>query len=111
MKNNPIVIICGEPNSIFSEIFYKSLNNYKTKKPIVVIGSEKLLLMQLRFLKKKMSFNNIFFRDNKIYNMKSDKINIINVDYNFKNHLKKFLLNQINIYWNVLKKVFLLLNL
>ena len=60
MKNNPIVIICGEPNSIFSEILYKSLNNYKTKKPIVVIGSEKLLLMQLRFLKKKMSFNNIF---------------------------------------------------
>ena len=45
--------------------------------------------MQLRFLKKKMSFNNIFFRDNKIYNMKSDKINIINVDYNFKKPFEK----------------------
>ena len=89
MKNNPIVIICGEPNSIFSEILHKSLNNYKTKKPIIVIGSKNLLLKQLRFLKKKMSLNNIFFRDNKIYNMKSDKINIINVDYNFKKPFEK----------------------
>ena len=89
MKNNPIVIICGEPNSIFSEILCKSLNNYKSKKPIVVIGSEKLLLKQLKILKKKIKFNNIFFKDNKIYNIKSNKINIINVDYNFKRPFEK----------------------
>ena len=89
MRNNPIIIICGEPNSIFSEILYKSLNNYKTKKPIVIIGSKKLLLKQLKFLKKKINFNNVFFKDNKIHNLESNKINIINVDYSFKRPFEK----------------------
>ena len=35
----PIIIISGEPNSIFSEILVKSFKSYKNKKPIILIGS------------------------------------------------------------------------
>ena len=46
MKNKPIVLIAGEPYSIFFEIFLKSLKKIKIKKldnPIILIGSKKLL--------------------------------------------------------------------
>ena len=32
MNSNPIIIVAGEPYSIFSEIFFKTLIKYKLKK-------------------------------------------------------------------------------
>ena len=43
MSNKPILIVCGEPNSIFSEILVKSFNHYKSHKPIILLGSYDLL--------------------------------------------------------------------
>ena len=54
MKNSPLIILLGEPNSIFSEILFKTYksNSIKDiKKPIVVIGSIKLLRSQMKLLK------------------------------------------------------------
>ena len=51
MKFDPILIVTGEPNSIFSEILLKSINKIKIKKPIIVISSLKLLRMQMKRLK------------------------------------------------------------
>ena len=48
MNKKPILIICGEPNSIFSEIIIKSFKKFKSKKPILLIGSHKLMLSQLK---------------------------------------------------------------
>ena len=42
MNYKPIIIINGEPNSIFIEIFLKSLKN-KFKSPIILISSLDLL--------------------------------------------------------------------
>ena len=47
MRNKPILIVAGEPKSIFLEIFFKSLNKVKSKKPIILIASYKLLMMQM----------------------------------------------------------------
>ena len=44
----PILIICGEPNSIFSEIIFKALKKYKNKNPIVLIGSYDLIMKQFK---------------------------------------------------------------
>ena len=46
--NKPIAIIAGEPNSISSEIIFKSwkLRKQYTHKPIVIIGSIDLLNKQ-----------------------------------------------------------------
>ena len=59
MNFKPIIIICGEPNSIFSEILIKSFKRYKFKKPIVLIGSYKLISLQLKKLKLKWKINKI----------------------------------------------------
>ena len=34
MKTKPIIIVSGEPKSIFFEIFFKSQRLYKSKSPI-----------------------------------------------------------------------------
>ena len=35
MKNEPIIIVAGEPYSIFLEIFFKSVKRNIFKKPII----------------------------------------------------------------------------
>ena len=43
MKSKPILIVNGEPNSIFIEILFKSIKYKKYKSPIVLISSYKIL--------------------------------------------------------------------
>ena len=80
----PILIVCGEPNSIFSEILIKAFKKYKNKNPIILIGSTNLLKKQLQKLNFNNNLNQINFHDNKFLNIKKNKINIINKKYNFK---------------------------
>ena len=42
MRSKPIIIINGEPNSIFLEILLKSLKAKSYKSPLVLISSLKL---------------------------------------------------------------------
>ena len=88
MKINKIIIILGEPNSIFSEIlfkYFKSKEFFKNKKKIILIGSISLLQKQLKLLKIKLKNN--FNKIKNIEEAKVNKINIININYNNK---KKF---------------------
>ena len=43
MNSKYILIINGEPNSIFSEIFFKALKKEKFKNPIILISSKKII--------------------------------------------------------------------
>ena len=56
MKIKPILIVAGEPNSIFIEILIKSLIKKKIKSPIVLIVSINVFLLQLQKLKIKFPF-------------------------------------------------------
>ena len=89
MKSSIILVVNGEPNSIFSEIFVKSINKVKVKNPIIYIFSEKLLKKQMKKLKlnKKIKLINI----NKIndYNLSNNSINLINIDYKQKKPFEK----------------------
>ena len=51
MNYRPIVIVAGEPNSIFLEIFFKSLKKNKFLSPLILICSHKLLILQMKKLK------------------------------------------------------------
>ena len=53
MKYKPILIVGGEPNSIFSEILIKAINKTKIKTPVIIIFSKNLLKLQLKKLKYK----------------------------------------------------------
>ena len=51
MSYNPILIVAGEPNSVFLEIFFKTLKKIKTKRPLILIASIKLVELQMKKLK------------------------------------------------------------
>jgi 4-hydroxythreonine-4-phosphate dehydrogenase len=84
MKNKPILILAGEPNSIFSEILAKSIKIYKSKSPIILIISKALLQAQFKKLKIKLKINLINFNDIAQKNLKTDAINLIDIYYNQK---------------------------
>ncbi len=83
MNYKPILIICGEPNSIFTELFAKSFNKYKNKKPIILIGSINLIKSQFKKLGFKLTLNLLKLDSNRLKNLKNNQINIINVNYDF----------------------------
>jgi len=76
----PIIIVAGEPNSIFFELFFKVIKK-KINSPIILIASKKLIIKQAKILKKKINFNitNEFEIIKKKNNLK--KINLIDVDF------------------------------
>jgi len=51
MSCKPIIIVAGEPNSVFLEIFFKSLKFKKYKSPLIIVCSKKLLQEQMKKLK------------------------------------------------------------
>jgi len=76
----PIIIVAGEPNSIFFELFFKVIKK-KINSPIILIESKKLITKQAKILKKKIKFNIVYdFEIIKKNNLK--KINLINVNFN-----------------------------
>lgn len=87
----PLLIVLGEPNSVFIEILAKILNKTMFKKkikyPIILIGSEKLITSQLKFLKKKLTFE-IIDESNNNGELKN-KIYLIDIKYNFKKPFEK----------------------
>ena len=84
MNFKPILIVCGEPNSVFSELLVKSFKKYKSNRPIVLIGSFKLINSQLKKLGFKFNLNLVVLKSNYLNNIKKDKVNVVNIDYNFK---------------------------
>ena len=55
---NPIIVVSGDPKSIFLEIFFKSFKI--AKRPLVLIVSKKILKQQMKLLKYKFDLNEIF---------------------------------------------------
>jgi len=83
MKDRPIIIICGDPESTFNEILIKTLNDKtlkNTKFPIVIIGSKKLLEYELKKTKKNISFLKL---DEQL-GLNRNKIYIIDIPLDFK---------------------------
>jgi len=81
MNYKPIIVLAGEPNSVFSEIFFKSMKK-KIKSPIILIASKKLIISQMNELGFKIELNEIDITSCLQNRLKS--INILNVDYKFK---------------------------
>ena len=94
MNNKPVLIVLGEPNSIFSELLfkvYKNKSSQKINRPLVIIGSEKLLKAQMKTLKYLINIKKIKF--SKITKLNKKSINIIDVEYNFKKAFDKISYN------------------
>ena len=89
MVYKPILIVAGEPNSIFSEIFFKSIKYKKYKSPIILIASKKLIELQMRKLNVNKKIRQIDFLDIEKYNFDNRKINLIDVNFDQKKPFKR----------------------
>ena len=87
-KKKPILIVAGEPFSIFSEILFKTIKHHKTKKPLVVIGSYDLIRVQMSILKYKIPLN-VITKNFKTKNLKMNAINLLDIKLNFKKPFQK----------------------
>ncbi len=88
MKNKPIIVLSGDPQSIFFEIFFKSLKKNNFKSPLILISSLKILRSQMKKNKFKRSIRLININDIK-KDLNNKMINIINVDYDELNSKKQ----------------------
>ncbi len=80
-KFKPIIIVAGEPNSIFLEIFFKALKK-KIKSPLILIASYKLLKLQMKKLNYKKKITILDYKKLSNYNLNNKSINLININYN-----------------------------
>ena len=89
MNYNPILIFSGEPNSIFLEIFFKTLKFHKIKSPIILISSEKILKKQMKKLKFKKKIKILDHKNFDNIKIDNKSINLININFNQKKVFEK----------------------
>ena len=89
MNYKPILIVAGEPNSIFLEIFFKSLKLKKFKSPLILIASLKLLKLQMRKLKVRKKIRLLDKKNLEKYKLNNNTINIIDINYDQKKAFEK----------------------
>ncbi len=77
-----ILVLAGEPNSIFLEIFFKSIKKIKLKNPLILVGSYKLLKLQMRKLNLKKKIKLLDRKNIQDYKLDNTSINLIDVKYN-----------------------------
>ncbi len=88
MSYKPILIVAGEPNSVFFEIFFKSIKK-KIKNPLVLIASQELLLLQMKELKFSKKIKLLDIKNIKNYSLNNKVINLIDVKYNQRKPFEK----------------------
>ena len=89
MNIKPIIILAGEPYSVFIEIFFKSLKSKKFLSPIILIASYKLLTLQMKKLKFKKKIKLIDKRNISKEKLDNKSINLIDVKYRVQKPFEK----------------------
>ena len=88
-KSNFILVVHGEPSSIFLEIFFKSLKRKKFKSPIILISSEEVLKLQMKYFNFKKNIRVLDINDLNKYKLDNKSINLIDINYNQKKPFEK----------------------
>ena len=91
MNFNPIIIVGGEPQSIFIEILIKAIK--KISKPIILISSKTILKKNIKRFNYRLKFNEL---NNDLSNIKKKKINLIDINYKKFSFSKKRITTESN---------------
>ena len=89
MNYKPIILVAGEPNSIFFEILFKVLKTKKIRSPLILIASNKILSLQMKKLNFKKNIKLLDIKKINDYKLNNSSINLINVSYNQKKAFEK----------------------
>ncbi len=89
MNYKPIIIVAGEPNSIFLEIFFKSKMKINLKNPIILIASKEIVLLHMKKLGFNFEINSITENDINFKSLEKKKINLIDIKFKFNKPFDK----------------------
>ena len=81
MNYKPIIIVAGEPNSIFFEIFFKALKTERFKSPILLIASIDILKLQMKKLGFKKEIKLLTLPEIQKTKLDNRSINLISIRY------------------------------
>ena len=111
MNSSPILIVSGEPNSVFIELFFKVFNNNKIKSPMILISSKRLLNLQMKKLGFKNKIRLINASKLESYKLNNKTINLIDVKHNPDKAFEKissksnvFIKNSFELAFKIIKK-------
>ena len=99
MSYKPLIIIMGEPYSIFLEIFFKTYKKFiknRMKLPVVLIGSSEQLIKQMNFFNYNFKIRYLKINEN-LNKLNNKQINLINIELNSQKIFTKNL-NASNLY-------------
>ncbi len=80
MKNKPILLVAGEPRSIFFEIFFKAIKKNNFKSPLILICCKNLLQQQMKKHRFKKNLKIIEINEIENLNLSNKKINLIDIN-------------------------------
>ncbi len=89
MKFKPIVVVAGEPNSIFFEIFFKSLKKLNVRSPLILIASKQLVNLEMKKFNFKKKIKLLDLKNLQHNKLDNKYLNLINVKYKNYNYPKK----------------------
>jgi 4-hydroxythreonine-4-phosphate dehydrogenase len=100
LKNfNPIIVVAGEPRSVFFELFFKTFGKFRNN-PIILIANKKLLINHLKLLKIKKPIRSLNSHEKINFKiLDNKKINLIDVPLIY-NSLKNIKIDNSNQYIN-----------
>ena len=99
MSYKPLIIIMGEPYSIFLEIFFKTYKKFiknRMKLPVVLIGSSEQLIKQMNFFNYNFKIRYLKINEN-LNKLNNKQINLINIELHSQKIFTKNL-NASNLY-------------
>ena len=106
-KYKPIVIVSGEPESIFLEIFIKALKYKNFKSPLILICSLSLIKNEIKRLKLKKKIKILNINNLENISINNHYINIINIDFNNqKKNKSKYIASSFDLAFKLLKSGF-----
>ena len=104
MNYKPILIVPGDPDSIFFEIFFKTLMYNKIKSPIILITSINLLKKYTKKNRLKIKLFEIKTNELKEKKLKKGLIYILNINSNLNKNTKKYIGECFNEAFKILKQ-------
>ncbi len=90
MKNNHILVVTGEPKSVFLEIFFKAIKYKKYKSPIILICNKNFLIPYIKKIKLKKKIRILELHQLNKYKLNNNYINLINIKLK-KNNVNQYI--------------------
>ncbi len=111
MNSKPILLVAGEPNSIFLEILFKIYKTKKIRSPLILIASKKLLILQMKKLNFKKKIKLLDEGRINEYKLDNKTINLLNIDLKqnkafqkISKKSKNYIKNSFNSAYRLIKK-------